>query len=116
MSHTSLSLIITLATLFVGWVHSLDTCSNSASTLYDGYLDTFVYYGNFQQAQNSYFKFTNPYLGQTAVTSATVSFWAKIPSVSSNGVSNTGRFLDCQDIISLRLVNDTVQYQVAIGR
>lgn len=115
MSHTSLSTLILVSALLAFSVQPLDTCTNTAATLYDGFLDTYIYSASFQRSQNSYFKFTNPYLTISPVNATTVTFWAKIPSISANGTLNTGRFLDCQDIISLRLVNDSVQFQIGIG-
>lgn len=40
---------LTLTALFIQTTHSLDKCSSTSATLFDGYLDTYLYYASFDR-------------------------------------------------------------------
>jgi hypothetical protein len=99
-----------LAAFFIEGALSLDKCSSSSATLWDGYLDTYLYYASFDRSQNSYLKFTNPFQAISPLNSITVAFWAKFPTVSSDGLYQSGTFLDCSDTVQVKITNGTVSY------
>ena len=108
-------IILLVTTLLSPTNTAVTTCPTTTDTFYDGFLSSSIYYAAFNKTLNSKFQFPNPYYGVTPITTTTVSFWAKVPLISTDGLAQSGKFFDCSDIMYAKLLNDTVRWEVSIN-